>query len=148
MKYLNAKGIVIALAAFMLVIMLFSVFLNETPESDYRPPSTNQEQQEPKRKVLFNQVGYTKGPDRYRLFVYWVVADSTMEMNSIRPHLRRHASDRMHTSGRSTTVYYYLEDHPPERTFRTTKRHRDFLAQYDPPQAVYMILPNGTLQAL
>jgi len=142
MKNIDSKGIVIKVAVIVGAILLFTMVFNE--ESDHDPAS------DPEDTVSmdFDRYGYTKGPDNYRLMVYWYAHESLWDDKMVRAKLGRHAKNRMHTPGRTTTIYYYEGKHPPNRTFRTTEEHRRFLDQYAAPAAVYMIMPDGSLQAL
>jgi len=142
MKNFNAKGIVISLAVMVAGLLLFTMLFNE--ESDHDPASDPEDTV----SMYFARYGYTKGPDNYRLMVYWYAHESLWDDKMVRANLRRHAKNRMHTPGRTTTIYYYEGEHPPERTFRTTEQHRRFLDQYAAPAAVFMIMQDGSLQAL
>lgn len=99
-----------------------------------------------KSPISFAERGYSKTDENYRLFVYSYTADTTLEEKEIEAELRRHAKERMHTAGRTTTLYYYESSAPPERTFQTTEQHRRFLEQYPAPSAVFMITQDGSLQ--
>jgi len=139
MKNFNVKGIVISIAVLVGLLTLFAIIFND------EPPINSKEQPKETPDIFFTEYGYTKGPDRYRLMVYEYMADSTLSKDTIQAHLRRHAKNRMHTPGRSTSIYYYDGKHPPKRTFRTAEKHRRFLNQYSKPAAVFMILPDGSL---
>ena len=133
----SQKGCLIIAVPMAAIIIFTGIYLasKEEPSSEHKD-------------IHLVERGYTKSDDKYRLFVFSYTADDTLAEKKIKAELSRHAKNRMHTPGRTTTIYYYEGKHPPERTFGTTEQHRRFLDQYAAPAAVFMIMQDGSLQAM
>lgn len=132
----SQKGCLIIALPIAAIILFTGIYL-----------SSREEPAPEKSHISFAERGYSKTVDKYRLFVYSYSADTTLKEKEVEAELRRHAKERMHTSGRTTTVYYYEGHTPPERSFETTEQHRRFLDQYAAPDGTYMITQNGSVQA-
>lgn len=119
----------------IVVVVIAVIFITSNDNSE--------EQELPRDRLIFDQIGYHKSDNNLRYFTFYVYradmgkidTDSEEFFNK----LKQHGSSQPHTEGRVTTSFYYLDKNKtPDITQLNSQAANDLAHERDPIAAVWI----------